>query len=280
MLTKYLALISESSQVGNTEVAQIAAAIQKQITRDFTPIWNVPATISSFGKLEDVPSDYWSIIVKDNIGVDGAAGIHLDRNGQPYALVLPSEATSLTCSHEVIEMLVDPFGNRLVASQSLKVDQGRVNYLVEACDPSEAYEFGYQINGMQVSDFYTPNFFDPVYAPSVRYSFTGCITKPRQVLEGGYISWMIPATGEWFQAKNDGEITIESAGFLTKEDCKSWREIIDARTAQPLKKILEAHSLKGANLSTSLLTASFRNNSSGWAKRLREDIEKVISKGE
>ena len=145
MFTKYLALLSESQQVEFAEVSQISAALQKQITRDFTPIWQIPATIDSFVSLEEVPSDYWPVIIKDDIGFD-AAGIHLDRNGQPYALVAASQASAITCSHEVIEMLVDPFGNRLVASQSIKPDQGRVNYLVEACDPSEGDQFGYSIN--------------------------------------------------------------------------------------------------------------------------------------
>jgi hypothetical protein len=50
-----------------------------------------------------------------------------------------------------------------------------------------------------VSDFYTPNFFDGKAAPGVRYSFTGAITKPRQVLPGGYLSWHEPHSGHWWQ---------------------------------------------------------------------------------
>lgn len=50
------------------------------------------------------------------------------------------------------------------------------------------------VNGVLVSDFYTPHFFDPVKNASVRYSFTGAIDKPRQVLRGGYISWHNPPT--------------------------------------------------------------------------------------
>ena len=43
-----------------------------------------------------------------------------------------------------------------------------------------------------MSDFYTPRFFDPLVAPGVRYSFTGALTEPRQVLRGGYLSWARP----------------------------------------------------------------------------------------
>jgi hypothetical protein len=34
---------------------RIAAALQKQATRDFSPIWEVPATVDGFVRLEDVP---------------------------------------------------------------------------------------------------------------------------------------------------------------------------------------------------------------------------------
>jgi hypothetical protein len=77
----------------------------------------------------------------DDIGTPGAAGIHEDKNGQPFALVTASsnlDEWSSTASHEALEMLIDPFGNRLVAGDSPKSDQGRVSFLVEVCDPSPA----------------------------------------------------------------------------------------------------------------------------------------------
>jgi len=66
------------------------------------------------------------IIVAD---VKGAAGVHLDRNGQPFALVEYGQGWwSLTASHETLEMLADPWGNRLIAGNSPKPDQGRVEF--------------------------------------------------------------------------------------------------------------------------------------------------------
>ena len=37
----------------------------------------------------------------------------------------------------------------------------RVHYLVEVCDPCEDGKCAYYINGVLVSDFYTPDYFDP-----------------------------------------------------------------------------------------------------------------------
>jgi len=57
------------------------------------------------------------------------------------------------------------------------------------------------VNGVLVSDFYTPDFFDPITVASVRYSFTGAIKSPRSVLKNGYISWNDPITRHWMQLR-------------------------------------------------------------------------------
>ena len=84
------------------------------------------ATVDAFARLEDVPLGYWRMVVKDNIGFN-AAGIHLDKDNQPFALITASpdiDAWALTASHETLEMLVDPFGNRVMAGDSPMNGQG------------------------------------------------------------------------------------------------------------------------------------------------------------
>jgi len=202
MAIQHLGLVTESSEVPRADLMKVSAALQKQSSRDVEPIWGVSSTVDPFDKLEDVPDGYWPMIIMDDIGFDGAAGIHLDRDGQPFALITADgelDTWSLTASHEMIEMLVDPFGKQQVTGDSPKSDQGRVSFLVEACDPSEAADFAYSVNGILVSDFYTPNFFDPVKADGVRYSFTGAIPGPRTILKGGYLSWTDPVSRHLWQ---------------------------------------------------------------------------------
>src|SRR5262245_17735598 len=170
MLTISVAVVSEVKDHDPGDVARVTAALQRQAIRDFRPVWEVEATVDSFPTLEDVPVGYWPILIQEDINTPGAAGVHLDKDGQPFALVAMSRSWSLTASHELLEMLADPFGNRLVPGQSPKRGQGRVEFLVEVCDPSEADEFGYTVNDILVSDFYTPHFFDPVKNAGVRYS--------------------------------------------------------------------------------------------------------------
>jgi hypothetical protein len=197
MLTMNLALVSVVEDHDPSDVARVAASLQRQATRDFGPVWKVGATVDALPRLEDVPVGYWPMIIVPD--VKGAAGIHLDQQGQPYALIEMSDSWSLTASHEMLEMLADPFGKRLVPGQSPMARQGRVEFLVEVCDPCEAAEFAYTVNDILVSDFYTPHYFDPVQEAGVRYSFTGSIARPRQVLRGGYLSWIEPVSGNWYQ---------------------------------------------------------------------------------
>src|SRR6267142_2373825 len=89
-LIRQLALVSESDSIGMDDVLQVSAALQKQAARDLAPIWEISATVDAFAKLEDVPDGYLPMMVMDDIDQPGAAGIHLDKDGQPFALITAS----------------------------------------------------------------------------------------------------------------------------------------------------------------------------------------------
>jgi hypothetical protein len=280
-MVNQVALVSETSSITLSALSMVSAAIQKQVSRDLAPIWNIQATVDAFDKLEDVPLGYWQVIIKDNIGYD-AAGIHLNSdNGQPFALVQYSDDWSLTTSHEALEMLVDPSGNRTVATNSPKPDQGRVLVLVEVSDPSEAAEFGYAVNGVLVSDFYTPNFFDPVTAPGVRYSYTGAIKAPRQVLSGGYISWWDPVSTHVFQLFVDGgkqkfvDRGAVPAGFGT---LRSFSDSFTNEYREELKKTPPRSLMLTAALGTSKKTSKVDTSTEAAAASLRGQVDSLIKK--
>ena len=217
MPVSHVALVVESRRASTIDVSEVAAAIQRQVARDFAPIWDVEATVDAFPRLDQVPPGYWPVIVRDNLPQKGAIGIHLDSRGQPYALVRSVSYWPFVVSHEVLEMLVDPFGNRVVPGGSLKPGQGIVDYVVEPCDPCGSPRFGYSVNGILVSDFVTPNYYhDPVPVPGVRYSFTGAVERPRSVLLDGYVAWREPTTHEWFRAHRFGssKLKFDSLGQL------------------------------------------------------------------
>lgn len=274
MILRSVGVVSETRDISFSELSRVSAALQKQAMRDLGPVWNIQATVDAFGELEDLPIGTWPIIIADNIDMPGAAGVHEDRDGQPFALVTASNGWSLTASHELIEMLVDPFGRRLTDGQSNKPGQGRVQFLVEPCDPSEAAEFAYLINGVMVSDFYTPKYFSTMFNPADRYSHTGAIKRPRQVLRGGYLSWHDPVTDHWFQETffSGTKSKFRDLGRLTAASAKSFRRQIYDVTEEAFKvrrpKGKELESVGGA------LTAAAAPMSSK-AAQWREQIEAI-----
>jgi hypothetical protein len=227
VIVQHIALVSEFAGVDASGLARVSAALQRQVAQDVAPIWGISATVDAFPRLEDVPAGYWPIVVTAAGLSNGELGVHLDETGQPHAYVEWSESWSITASHECIEMLVDPSGNRIVSSRALHDDNYRVEYLVEVCDPCQSAKYAYSVNDTLVTDFYTPEYFDPVPRPGVRYSFTGTLTQPRQILPDGYLSWHDPLTGDWWQAAGDGKAA--NLGPLPR-DATSMRERIDFLT--------------------------------------------------
>lgn len=245
MLARQLALVCEpasNKQIKFRQLAAVSSALQKQITVDFAPIWEISATVDPFDSLDDVPLGYWPIIVADDIQTPGAAGVHEDRMGQPFALVQAGAMWSLTASHEALEMLADPSGNRTVSGSrpmpvGSKDPSWTVEFLVEVCDPCEDMHNAYAVNDIPVSDFYTPHYFDEQSASGVRYDFTGHITAPRQILSNGYLSWHDPRDQQWYQSRNFGPNPGQpvSLGRLSGRT-KNMRSIIDAATPTPLEE--------------------------------------------
>jgi len=279
-LIRQLALVSESKMAPHGDVLKVSAALQKQATRDLGPIWDIAATVDAFEKLEDVPVGYWAMRIMDDIQVDGAAGIHEDENGQPFALITASSSLdtwSLTASHEAFEMLVDPFGNRVIAGDSPKPDQGRASFLVEVCDPSEAADYAYSVNGILVSDFYTPNYFDPVKAAGVRYSYTGALTEPRQVLPGGYLSWQDAASGHWWQEVWFGSDQPEfrDLGVIDQKANGNVRAVIDRGTMGSTMKAIARGRTKSeaAGITAAAISPSAVTRAAMWRERTNEILE-------
>jgi hypothetical protein len=266
-----IALVSEIPDFPLDELMKVSAALQKQATRDLAPIWNVQATVDAFASLDDVEIGYWPmILVRD---VPNAAGVHLDKDGQPYALIEQGPSWSLTASHECLEMLVDPFGDRLIAGQSAHPEQGRVEFLVEVCDPSEADDFAYTVNGVLVSDFYTPAFFDPVTAPSVRYSFGGHIQAPRSILQGGYLSWHEPVTDHWWQQTWFGgpRPAYRDFGVFSADDPRSIREIVDSKSPE-LARLSNVPMTRPSYKRSLQSSQSITSSTAARAARIRDQI--------
>lgn len=230
-----IALVSESPKVSYADCGDIAAALAKQVQRDYYPIWYRPATVQAFESLTRVPVGYWPIRIVRKLDVAGAAGYHADHLGQPYSLVDDDGDVPLTCSHECLEMITDPQGNRLIAGDAvIAKNVHRVRYLLEVSDPSEA--FSYQVNGLNMSDFITPEFYDPVKVDGVRYSFMGVIKEPRTILKGGYISFVDEKDQWWQKTWFSGQKEKTEGPFNWSKGDESLRAMIDRETSARRRK--------------------------------------------
>jgi hypothetical protein len=229
-----VALVDETGRIPAADLSRVAAALSKQVANDFAPVWGIKATVSAFPNLASVPSGHRPIIVQDRLDEPGALGYHTDKNGQPYALVMFTHSYSLTCSHELLEMLADPLGNNLLTSRPVARHEHNVQYLVEVCDPCEDANFAYTIDGVLVSDFYTPAYFQAHRAPGTKYDFTGHIEHPRQVLRGGYLSWLNLDNNHIEQEVYFGiQPEVRDLGDASQRGGMSLREFVDSRTEHP-----------------------------------------------
>jgi hypothetical protein len=197
-MTHYnVALVSDVPQLTLDNLKPVAAALQIQHNGHFAPKWNTSASIEAHHE-SNIPTGFWPIKVLADIGDPSAAGYHTDQNNQPYAVIQYAPDWTITASHELLEMLYDPFGN--VLSPAI-INKKHVQVLRELCDPCEA--FSYLIQGVAVSDFLTPHYYEAGgFVPDGRrYSFMSAVAGPMAVAVDGYLSYL-DQNNEWWQITN------------------------------------------------------------------------------
>jgi hypothetical protein len=199
-----VALVDVSRSIATSELVRVAGALSEQVQADFAPVWHVRASVV----VDPEPGiGTWRVNLRDGIDDDQAAGFHLGDGLQPHAEVdLNKGDWRVTASHELLEMLGDPWGNRLHAASAPPGWPGaspRVRYLLELCDPCEASS--YAVGGVEVSDFVTPAFYRSARRAGGGFSHAGAVTGPLEVADGGYLSFLDPADGHvWQRHVHDG----------------------------------------------------------------------------
>ena len=187
-------LINHSTHVTAVELAQVAAAQQVQVHRDLFPVWGRDATIK-VGKR--AKAGEWRFVLADSIDAAGALGYHTVRAGIPTAIIdvslcLQDGVSWSSClSHEVLEALVDPL------CMSVAPYPGGRQVALEVGDPVE--RSGYLINGVDMSNFVTPAWFQGGAGP---FDFLGHLNAALTLEAGGYIS-VLDGSG-WHQVFGDG----------------------------------------------------------------------------
>ncbi len=226
----HVAVVSTTSKISFYDLEKAVKAVEFQIVNHVQPFWNkdiytgLNATLKAYSSLNAVPFGSWVVTIDDSIDVD-SYGYHyiLEQDekyapkGTPYARLKFDKIWSLILSHEVIELLLNPY---LQNFRYAEIGGKKVRLVVEPSDPAQFKEFGYKINDVLVSDFTTPNYYDLVWTPNTRYSYTGQITKPLELLENGYFSFQyLDRLEVWFQMwKVKGQLVTKNLTESAKEN--------------------------------------------------------------
>jgi hypothetical protein len=194
MLIAILNQSSGTTGVTDADVATMTAAIANQIQVDVAPAWDrAPATVTFYTDASTVPAGAYGVAIVNAIQDQpkGVLGYHAENWGvvatDPEfangAQVLTGDwSVSSTLSHEVLEMFIDPACNLWAVN-----GQGSA-YSLEVCDPVEAPT--YTVNGVSVSNFVTPSWFDPLPPAGARFDNKGQVTAPFTIAAGGYANYV------------------------------------------------------------------------------------------
>jgi hypothetical protein len=223
MKIRHVTLQDQSSlNLSLSQLQNVTQALQIQLDRDFTPEWGVHAVVQALDQGEKVPKNAWPMSILDQS--EAGLGVHLDKNGKPFAEIQAGDGWSITASHEMLEMLVDPLGQKLRSDPDITPgsDGHQVQYLVEVGDPCEV--FSYSINGVDVSDFITQEFYDTNAPNGTLFDFLGRLANALDVPQGCYISWLDPQDGKWHQKQVDGTFITARAKANPKQSPRDQRD--------------------------------------------------------
>lgn len=182
-----LSFINQFSRVTDSEVRRYCQAQGVQFARDVSPIWGICPGVefAASGTHTEGASPAW---LTDTLDVDGALGYHdEDKDGVVYIKVadIPGYDWRTTASHECLEVKGDSPANMWALGPD-----GQTMFAYELADPVEGDV--YEVDGVPMSNFVFPAWFDPNAARGSRFDFMGKLSAPFTMTAGGYmIVWSI-----------------------------------------------------------------------------------------
>jgi hypothetical protein len=165
----HVSVINKSNVLGDAEILPVVAALQIQVSEHLASKWQIDAALEFVpsGKQPDTQS--WRLEILDDTDFPPDSGYHnVHSDGTPYGRVFINtvrqynENWTITASHELLEMLVNPYA--MLSAYIPFDDNTGTFYNLEVCDPVSPDINGYQINGIWVSDFVLPAWFSPFVA--------------------------------------------------------------------------------------------------------------------
>ena len=215
-----IAVTNASTCLTDAQVEATLPSLQKQVSGDFRAYWNLDCTLTFLAREQPLTAEWWQIVVLDNPDQAGVLGYHeMSRQRTPLGKVFAKldldsgSSWTVTLSHELLEMLADPWTNWCATGSDDRI------YALEVADAVESDALGYEIDGVLLSDFVTPAWFEPTSAD--RLDFKQHVSKQLELAPGGYISVLDPRKG-WTQVTAHGE-----GGPEPVSGSRRWRRAIE-----------------------------------------------------
>jgi hypothetical protein len=222
-----IAVINESTDITDAEVQSYLPAFGQQWNQDLLPVWGVDAATFAFVPPNQAPaSGTWWVVFLDDSDQAGALAYHdLTDEGLPISKVFvktikaDNASVSVGATHEICEMAVDPWLN------SAYQDPQGIVWAGEVCDPVEDDQYGYEIGGVLVTDFVTPNWFGHQHAQST-IDLKGHAHASFEILTGGYAQKFDPQAG-WQQvtgsmARRSNRVAHTPDGSRRERRVRQW----------------------------------------------------------
>lgn len=195
-------LVNRSTVLRDDDVAALHAPLIVY-SRHVRKWWGSMQPGFFFG--EPPVANAWTIVFADDSDQAGALGYHdVTPDGRPRSFVFAKTDLDngydwqITATHEVAEMLMDPFIARCEQTGDDRF------HALELCDPVEADDLGYEITAggvtMRASDFVTPYWFSGLPG---QYDHLGHVKAPLEVLPGGYA--YVYEGGQWYAEDHAGK---------------------------------------------------------------------------
>jgi len=198
------------SDLPDSEVQDTVRVINRQVIEDFMPIWGsgyickLHASVFDPGTPEEIQNDPAQaegvIYLVNEASVQGALGYHDLNNAEvPVGFVFTNLPDwTVTLSHEVLELIVDPTVNILVPGPDPRVPNDPNAWLLHTYEVCDAVERSiYSIDGIEVSNFVTPTYFSDGDAPGTRNDFLGVGVNSFGVTPGSHLGTVDPTTWDW-----------------------------------------------------------------------------------
>jgi hypothetical protein len=185
-------VVNQSAVVSDQDAARWTAAVARQVHEHLAPIWKIDANVV-FG--QPATSDAWVCTLEDHANPESnlVLGIHMvGADGMPTCsvnagLIVASQVgnVSQTLSHEILEMLIDPWLSNVTFAGGGNPNSATV-FLREICDPVAGYP--YDLDGVAVADFTYPEFWIGGFpGAGTRLDRLGIATLPLQPTAHSYM---------------------------------------------------------------------------------------------